>query len=65
MNDQKKYLCLAMLSLAVATSVPWLLRRFALVPMDLSDGVHGFLMGIAIGINLLVAGRGIRRHQRM
>ena len=62
--NRKTYFFLAMASLAIATSVPWLLRRFG-AEMDLTDGIHGFLMGIAIGLNLLVVAYGVRCRQRM
>lgn len=52
--DRSTHIRVAAASLAIALAVPWLLRRFAVVPLDLTDGVHGFLMGIAIGISLIV-----------
>ena len=63
--NRKTYFCLAMFSLVIATTVPWLLRRFTAVNGDITDGVHGLLMGIAIGINLIVVAMGVRWRQRM
>lgn len=65
MIDRKTYTLITVVSLAIALAVPWLLRRYALVHLDLSDGIQGFLMGLIIGVNLLVVVFGVRWRQRM
>ena len=62
--DRKTYMLITVVALAIAITVPWLLRRFALVHLDLSDGIQGFLMGLIIGVNLLVVVFGVRWQQR-
>jgi len=63
--DRKTYIRITAASLAIALGVPWLLRRFGVVHLDLSDGLQGFLMGVAIGVNLLGVAYGVRWRQKL
>jgi hypothetical protein len=50
--------CIGLWFLVAANFLPWVARHFAFFTEDLVDGLHGFLLGIAIATMLLGIVRG-------
>ncbi len=59
-----RVLCIGLWFLAAANLLPWVARHYAVFSTDMVDGLHGFLMGIAIATLLIGIVRGRRSQCR-